>query len=158
MVKKALPSKSTKSTLKTTEKKVIKFVRISTGEDLVSEMKIVRSEHIGDHYVLISPLKVIYALLEKPGMVSLNLISWIFPKITERQEFIIYPKDIITMADPTAGVKKYYNEMVMESKFSASIGGSSDFAAFDDDNEEDEEDEHIRQIMDELKSVKRKYH
>jgi hypothetical protein len=122
-------------------------------------MKMVTSDTQGNHYLLIQPLKVIYALMEKPGMVALNLISWVFPKITEKQEFIIYPKDIITLAEPTVGIKKYYNEMIKEIQYDTSVGGNGlDLSAFDTGDADEDEDSYIKQVMDELKENKRRLH
>lgn len=91
------------------EESPLRFIRLSTGEDVLSEILLVE-ENSKEHYVLINPLKVVYMVGERPGSLMLSLIEWVFPKICSTQEFIVKPKDVITSCIPSTQMADYYYE------------------------------------------------
>ena len=146
MAAKVSVSKSTKSTSKA-KKTNLKFLRISTGEDVITELTEVPGKgSVQPHYILENPLKVIYAIMERPGVVAVNLISWVFPRITEEQRFVIYPKDVITMGDPSASLKEFYGEALCN--IAAGRGAIGVGPIFEDhDDTSDGGDQMLKQFM-----------
>lgn len=95
--------------METYEELGVQFLRLSTGEDVISDvLKVITdSNHI---FILKDPLKVIYSITTKG--VSVSLMQWIFSRVCDFQEFTLYPNDIITMAIPSNNMNEYYKEMV----------------------------------------------
>lgn len=89
----------------------VKFIRLSTGEDLVSQVLEVNTED-NQHYVLINPLKILYMTGNKPGILSISLMQWIFHRVCDVQEFTIYPTEVVTMAIPSSNLIEYYQDSV----------------------------------------------
>lgn len=147
----------------------IKFVRMQSGEDLITELIHVKNEK-DDYYQFINPLKIIYMLGQKNGSVSLSLVEWIFPRICETQEFQVYPSDVVTMGQCTNELTDYYYEAlfkfaqskdeidlhkIMESK-TKKIHVKTEES--DDNNPTDEEVEYIKKVLDDLTKTKRILH
>ena len=85
----------------------VKFIRLLTGEDIVTEIK--RDEKT-DEYILIRPLKIIYVFGDKPGIISIGLVQWIFPEIVESQEISVKANDILAMTTPSIQLEANYWE------------------------------------------------
>lgn len=86
----------------------VKFVRLTTGEDLVSQILEVNKDEPSAYYLLINPLKIVYLTGNKPGVLSISLMQWVFHRVCDVQEFTIYPNDVITMANPSESLVEYY--------------------------------------------------
>ena len=88
------------------EESTVKFVRLTTGEDLISQV----TEFISDddhHYVLMSPMKILY-LSGKTGSMTISLMQWVFNRICDNQTFTIYPEDVLMVSDATEDIIEYY--------------------------------------------------
>lgn len=85
----------------------IKFIRLVTGEDIITEIK-----PDENNYTLVKPLKIVYALGEKPGVISIGLVQWIFPDVVASQEMSIKDRDILTMSDPSLDMLKSYQSSI----------------------------------------------
>jgi hypothetical protein len=87
-------------------KNEIKFIRLNTGEDLISEVIEVKEED-DTYYILRNPLKVLY-VTSKTSSLAISLMQWVFHRICEDQDFKMYPNDIIIMGKPTGNMLEYY--------------------------------------------------
>jgi hypothetical protein len=97
-------------------KSSVVFMRLNTGEDLVSEVTEVRDSSGKEHYyILNNPMKVLYLNGGKTGYMSVSLMQWVFHRICEDQTFNIYPDDVLTVAHPTDRMIDYYWNCVDES-------------------------------------------
>lgn len=106
---------------------LIKFLRLNTGEDIVSE---VQRKDINT-YSLINPLKIIYGVNQQTGYVSISLVQWVFPKITEKLIFDISTSNIQIESNASISmVQYYYNTLRNYEKNSYK----------NDDDEDEEED------------------
>lgn len=85
----------------------IKFVRLITGEDLVTEL--VYSEDMGG-LVLYNPMKVVYFTTE--SSVSLTLIEWIFSSVCKNQMFPMSSNNVLVVSDVTSGMEQMYFTML----------------------------------------------
>jgi hypothetical protein len=85
----------------------VQFVRLITGEDLVSEVTEVTTDDF-NYYLLRNPMKIVYMTGRKPGMMSLSLIQWVFWKICDDQEFNLSPKDVLMIANTSSSMEEYY--------------------------------------------------
>jgi hypothetical protein len=93
------------------EEESVQFVRLNTGEDLVAEVTQVQSDD-NAHYILHNPMKIVYQIGGSKGSLAISLMQWVFNRICENQDFIIYPQDILTMNKTTEGMEDYYWESV----------------------------------------------
>lgn len=85
----------------------IMFIRLQTGEDIISEVTEVKKNDEVPYYILSNPLKIVYMTGNRNSM-NITLMQWVFNRVVENQEFMIYPNDVITMAIPTEGLQDYY--------------------------------------------------
>jgi hypothetical protein len=89
------------------DENTVKFVRLSTGEDIIAEVMYFEDDK-EKFYVLNNPLKIVYMTGNKPGILSISLMQWVFWRITDTQSFNVYPNDVITVANTTDSMEEYY--------------------------------------------------
>ena len=140
----------------------IRFVRMNTGEDLVTELAFVKEGEVGSYYVFMNPLKIIYSVNQKPGYLSVSLMQWVFPKICDKQEFVIYPSDVMTIAPPSDNMLAYYYtslERLNEVKINYDEEDSElyeDEIPSEDISESDLD--YVNRLIDEIKNNKKRLH
>lgn len=97
-------------------KSSVMFIRLNTGEDLISEVTEVQDNSGNEHYyVLNNPMKVLYLSGGKAGYMSVSLMQWVFHRICQEQTFNIFPGDVLTIGHPTDKMIDYYWNCVDES-------------------------------------------
>lgn len=90
----------------------LKFIRITTGEDIISEYQTVNDGE-GEYYNLHNPMKVVYMMNpERPTRLTVSLMNWIFPNLVADQSFILHPNDVVTMGTPAQEITQYYYDLV----------------------------------------------
>ena len=89
----------------------VQFVRLNTGEDLVSEVSEIENDD-NRYYILHNPMKIIYQMNVKGGGLTISLMQWVFARICEDQDFIVYSNDVVTMNKTTDSMESYYWETV----------------------------------------------
>lgn len=96
----------------TPEPKNIRFIRLNTGEDLVSEVKTDL-----DRVLVKDPMKVVYMVNpHDPSRLAVSLTQWIFNRIVSTQEFSLNARDILLMSEPNSNLIKYYTDSIAETK------------------------------------------
>ena len=139
----------------------IKFIRMNTGEDLISEISKLDLKNDGESYIFINPLRIIYNVNPKNGNAIVALMQWVFPRICDKQEFRIYSADIITMCDPSESMKKYYTKSLNSFDDLISNTNAKMIDQYDEEDEDDPTDEELEEIaemLNEIKNKKRKLH
>ena len=125
----------------------VKFVRLNTGEDLVSEVSEVENDD-NRYYVLHNPMKIIYQMNVKGGGLTISLMQWVFARICDDQDFIVYCNDVVTMNKPTDSLENYYWETVEHfDTVKESLAKKTSF-----DNDVKDESEFISELQDMLQS------
>lgn len=104
------------------------FVRLVTGEDLITD--IIWTED--NNAIFVNPMKIVYLIGDDPGVLKLTLVQWVFSRISESQEFMVNGDDILTMAPISKELMKYYNETVNTKEITVETPKSN----FDDDFDE----------------------
>tara|TARA_R110000868_G_scaffold395874_1_gene667859 strand:+ start:278 stop:715 length:438 start_codon:yes stop_codon:yes gene_type:complete len=128
----------------------VKFIRLSNGEDLISQLVEVRKEEEDSYYILINPLKIVYMTGNKPGILSISLMQWVFHRVCSDQEFTIYPSDVLTMAKPTDSLTEYYQDSLEHfDKVKEKLKKNTKFSS----TEEVYKDVAVDDLLDELKEV-----
>ena len=128
----------------------IKFIRLSNGEDLISQLVEVRKEEEDSYYILINPLKIVYMSGNKPGILSISLMQWVFHRVCSDQEFTIYPSDVLTMAKPTDSLMEYYQDSLDHfDEVKEKLKKNTEFSS----SEEVYKDVAVDDLLDELKEV-----
>jgi len=141
------------------EESTVKFVRLSTGEDVIAEVNYFESDKEA-YYVLNNPLKIVYMTGSKPGILSISLMQWVFWRISDTQTFTIYPEDVLTVANTTNSMEEYYWSSVDHfNEFKEKFDKQTEFDGYLEESEEDQ-NEMIKTIVDALKNSdpKRKLH
>lgn len=88
----------------------IKFFRLVTGEDIISEAV----ESVIDDkttYTLFNPLKIVY-VMGKPGFISISLMEWVFSRVVDMQEFELKPESILVTSQPGENLITYYHDCI----------------------------------------------
>ena len=89
----------------------IKLFRLQNGEDIISQFQYMHmQDDMPAHYKLTIPLKVVYFTQGMMGTdkFMVSLLPWVFTSLTKTKEFIVMPRDILTMAEPSDKLDKYY--------------------------------------------------
>ena len=87
----------------------IKYIRIVTGEDLISEVLEVSNE---PHITIYNPMKMIYGF--DGDRVKMQLMEWVFSNLVKTQSFALQRRDIILMEDASDTIVKAYTEQVTD--------------------------------------------
>jgi hypothetical protein len=132
----------------------IQFIRLSTGEDLISEVTEIEKNDTS-YYHLSNPLKIVYMSGSKAGVLSISLMQWVFWKICDEQEFIIYPEDMITMTKPSDDMEEYYEQSVTHfNNIKEDLSGKTEFE--DVDSKSSDPSDILSNIQEALNVVKKK--
>lgn len=86
----------------------IKFLRLYTGEDLVSEVVEIEDKD-SLHYLLINPQRATY-IESGSGMIRIAFTPWVYPKIAEKNEFEIDASYVMTTCNVSTDMLSYYHE------------------------------------------------
>lgn len=89
----------------------VRFLRLSTGEDVVAQIDELEDDNENVYFVLTSPMKALYMMTDEKN-ISVTLLPWVFTSIVTEQEFVIFQEDILTMAQPTDEIISYYGRCV----------------------------------------------
>lgn len=137
--------------------KQVKFLRLNTGEDIISEMVY---EEENNYFKLTNPLRIVY----KQDALIMAFSPWVYFSICEKQEFPVFPNDVITVADPNQEIVSYYREFVRKMEDARSQFKDGDFTLIENIEEPEErlseaEEEYIKEFLENLETVpKRKLH
>lgn len=112
----------------------IRFMRMITGEDLITEYVSVKEKDDQEYYVFMNPMRIIYIQGIKPGSIGVSMVEWVFPKICSDQDFVIFPNDVLTMGKPTSKMLDYYLRLREEELMNLETGSSEDKDASTDDD------------------------
>jgi hypothetical protein len=87
----------------------VKYIRIVTGEDLISEVLEVSNE---PHITLYHPAKMIYSF--DGEKVRMQLMEWVFSNLVKTSSFALQRRDIILLEDASDAIANTYLEQVSE--------------------------------------------
>jgi len=139
------------------EKFPIMFVRMSTGEDVLTEIVTSR----GKDYQFRNPLKVVYGLTPKQDGIIITLAQWVIDSICEKQEFNVKNNDVLMIGDPSPEMIDYYRDALeRNSNKSRKLRSINKQDTNEEDLEEldDEEMEMLKSVLDGLKENKKRLH
>lgn len=147
----------------------VRFVRLVTGEDLISVVTSVDTKDKDPYYILNNPMKVMYTMpSSRPGYYSVALSQWVSSRICEEQDFTLYPTEILTVAKPTEAMIEYYwscvdhfNELLQEQKQSSTSEQTHDegsSSSYDEPVDDSETLQLVEEVMNALKSNKNTFH
>ena len=81
----------------------IQFLRLKSGEDLITEV-----QETDKTMVLINPCKILYLKGSKSGFLSISLMQWVFSKISLDQIFEIDKSEVLFKTLPAEGMVSHY--------------------------------------------------
>lgn len=142
MVKRNSSSKSTKLN---SSNNTIKFMRLTTGEDIVAEVTEVSNGKV----VLSYPLKIIYTPSLNTGYLSISLMQWVFTKISINQTFDIGLENVLLMTDAEKTLVEHYEDSIFNFFL------KSEQQEEDEEPEMDEGLEMLNELIDQIKGNKR---
>ena len=142
------------------EESTVKFVRLTTGEDIIAEVLYFEDDKV-KYYVLNNPFKVVYMTGNKPGILSISLMQWVFWRITNTQSFTVYPNDVITVADTTDSMEEYYWSSVEHfNEYKEKLSKQTEFNDNSFESEIEDTADVVQTILDGINNIdpKRKLH
>ena len=109
-----------------------KVIKLLNGEEIICQLS---DDIVDDSYEVTHPLKMqVQSQITNNGVVeSLNLSRWIGP-YTEQSFFSIKASHVLTIADASEGLCRYYDHVIREINKS---GSSRTTELLDDINDED---------------------
>jgi hypothetical protein len=87
----------------------IRFIRLVTGEDIVTEVTDVANGKL----MMNNPLKVVYTPSLQTGFLSISLMQWIFTRISKNQTFDMDLHNVLVMTDADQQLKEHYEESLI---------------------------------------------
>lgn len=134
----------------------VKFLRLTTGDDVISE--IVEIEESGIlQYQLINPLKVLYLTGGKNGYIQVAFAPWVFNRICKKQEFTLKENNVIMVSDVTESMIEYYFETIDQFDDAQKEKESVKFTEEEYEGAE-EELEALKEMIEQLKQNKGTFH
>jgi len=149
MARKSSSSKSTKS-----NSSDIRFIRLVTGEDIVTEVTDVANGKL----MMNNPLKVVYTPSLQTGFLSISLMQWIFTRISKNQTFDMDLHNVLVMTEAEEQLKDHYEESLI------SFSKKDPTDPYDENDDEfgilDEDDgvEMLNNLINKIKNGKGKLH
>jgi hypothetical protein len=138
----------------------VEFLRLVTGEDVVSECEIHE-----EFYRLYNPCKVVYLSSQNQGFLSISLMQWVFSKISEEQIFDLPKNQILIKSKPTENMIEHYFSSVDHFINSSKKESLSFEGTIDSDDEElecpassKETLQMLENLLDSIKDKKGKLH
>jgi hypothetical protein len=123
----------------------VMFIRLVTGEDLISEVseyeEVSSSKDSTDnqqYYILHNPMKVLYLQGVKSGFVSISLMQWVFGRVCQDQTFDLSVSDILTTGYPSEKMHNYYWNAV-----ALSVEKDDAYASANNNESESESDDEL---------------
>ena len=89
-----------------------KLVRLTNGDDIICELVELGIDEDIEQYVIINPLRVMYMGSQNPGYMQLGFLPYVFPRICDKQEFVINIKDVLFVTDINAKMNEHYYESI----------------------------------------------
>jgi len=134
----------------------IKFVRLNTGEDIITELG---EETSPETITLRKPLKIFYSMMENDngaGAMGVSLIHWIFPKLCKVEEVTIANRDVLLVSEASPEMTEYYHATIESIKQNSVYQQylEDEYKEYEDyDIELSEEDEEsVRDFLDSIQS------
>lgn len=140
----------------------VRFVRLKTGDDLISEVVEFENELRQKTYQLINPLKIVYIAGSGQSYMSVAFTPWVIRRMCDKQSFDINSNDILVISEVTEGMDEYYYS-TQESFNSINNEQTEDiyYDEVEEDSVSEQEDDESQRVVDLLSSLltsKRTYH
>jgi len=87
----------------------VRVLRLKTGEDVVAEITVSYNKKTEKkQYSLTNPLRLIYMMGNNGTSITVGMIEWVFPRVSEMTSFTIREDDVLVVMIPTKSIQKYY--------------------------------------------------
>jgi len=145
----------------------VKFLRLTSGEDIISEIS-----EVDSNLVLKNPLKILYTT-SRPGIISISLMQWVFPRISSNQSFEMPKNTVVISSEPSENLIEYYWNTIehfanKQAEKSVDFDDGYNYPTDEDEYDEVAEDmeavgneeglEMLKEILNSIKGDKRKLH
>jgi hypothetical protein len=87
----------------------VKYIRLVTGEDVISEVLEVSKE---SHITLYNPAKMIYTF--DGEKVRMQMMEWVFSNLVKTNRFALQRRDILLFEDASDDIASTYLEQISE--------------------------------------------
>jgi hypothetical protein len=129
----------------------LKFLRLNSGEDIVTELQMIDEKT----YRIINPLKIMYYYNENVGVMSMSLVPWIFNRITAGEHFDMEKHNVVVSSNLSMTMTKSYYGILNKIKNNMYVQETDD----DEEEDEDYDEETIEETKEMLNEViKKRYH
>lgn len=140
----------------------VQLIRLKTGDDIVADVIYDPSE--SRPYQMVEPLKVAYMKSTKnPGYMTVSLVQWVFPGLTDGITFPIAENDILFITDSSDKMTDYYVSTLnsfhdaMNAKIEMESGYDTESKPSPNDISEDDLD-YLEAVFESLKKDKGSLH
>lgn len=129
---------------------LIKFFRLSNGEDLISEYEI-----DGKMIRFINPYKIVY-MIQPNDLFHVSLIPWVFDTLVKEKKYLISPTEIITFTEASDKLISIYKKSVLEDKKNPILPIEEELDMMDSNESKLNEEEFLKMVQDQLKNISSK--
>lgn len=138
----------------------VKFLRLNTGEDIISEVIPYLKDDQVLYYILKNPCKIVYLIGENEDSIMISLIEWVYSRISNNQTFNLGYNNVLIISEATVDLSKYYYEYLDKSKSNKVSMVKDSVIELEESDDEDEEVQVLKKVLHDLKlnNNKRKLH
>jgi len=87
----------------------LRVLRLKTGEDIIAELTVLHNRKTERKtYSVSNPLRLIYMMGNNGTSITVGMIEWIFPRVSEDTSFNLKEEDVLLEMFPTKAIQKYY--------------------------------------------------
>lgn len=90
----------------------LNVLRLKSGEDIIAVVTNVIGTPGGNLITIREPLRLLYMMANAGGTITVALIEWIFPRVSDVKEVTLNSSDILFIIPPTDSLIQYYNEYI----------------------------------------------
>lgn len=128
----------------TNETTNLKIIRLKTGDDIIAEV-LYSNQKGKETYSLINPMRMVYVMGPNGSSISVAMIEWLFPSVSEDTAIEINVSDTLFTANPASGIQEYYWNYVNREE-------ASSYESESVDNPSEGVDEYIKNMLLDIKN------
>lgn len=128
----------------------LRVIRLTSGEDVMAEVTAFDHSN-GRTYSLRNALRIMYVMGKDGNSITVAMIEWIFPRVSDQEEIRIDATNILFEVLPTKAIQEYYWNYLDQSE-----SRTIELEQMEDSLETEQEIPYIMDMLEELKKKGRK--
>jgi hypothetical protein len=123
----------------------LRVVRLTTGDDIMAEVTVFEHTN-GKTYSLRNALRIMYVMGKDGNSITVAMIEWIFPRVSNQEEIRIDASNVLFEAIPTKAIQEYYWNYLDQTEVR-----TTELDELDNSSDEDSNIPYVMEMLEELK-------